>query len=58
MTPKELLYLADALDHEKELECITNHVAQSVSEADLQPFLTQLATKHKEIFNQFFHALE
>ena len=57
MTPKELLYIQDALGHEQTLEKICQFTSEQVTVQDLKPYLTQLATKHKEIFNQFFQVL-
>lgn len=58
MTPKELLYIEDSLGHQQHLEALFRFTSEQISAQDLKPYLTQLATKHKEIFNQFFQILE
>lgn len=57
MTAKELLYIEDALGHEQALETICRFTSEQIAAQDLKPYLTQLSTKHKEIFNNFFQVL-
>ena len=45
MSPKELLYIEDALGHEKFLKTQCQSAA----------YVTQLASKHEELFKQFYN---
>lgn len=57
MSPKELLYIGDALGHEKFQETKCQHVAQSLQCEELKSYVEQLAAKHKEIFASFYQLL-
>ena len=53
MSPKELLYVEDALSHAKFLEsqCIT---ASQVTDPKLKNCLNQMAEKHRQTFSSFY----
>lgn len=53
MSPKELLYIEDALGHEKQIKCTCQDSAQKLEDAELKGFVSSLATKHTECFNKF-----
>ena len=46
MSPKELLYIEDALGHEKQL-----------SDGELKSFVSELSGKHQASFNKFYGLL-
>lgn len=54
MSPKELLYVEDALCHAKFLEsqCIT--AASQVTDPKLKNCLNQMAEKHRQTFSSFY----
>ena len=54
MSPKELLYLEDALGHEQFLKSQCQEAVQQLQDADLKNCAQQMLDKHKQIFNQFY----
>lgn len=57
MTSKELLYLTDALGHEKFMESICKETATKIQDAELKNLLTQYEAKHKELFGKIYSLL-
>lgn len=57
MTNKELLYIEDALGHEKYYRDQCRESCTSLKDEDLRSMVTDLAQKHAEIFNGFYHVL-
>ncbi|MEF9933950.1 MAG: hypothetical protein RSA01_04685 [Clostridium sp.] len=55
MSPKELLYIADALGHEEFMKCKTSE--GNLQDASLQNLVTQINAKHQEIFSKFMQLL-
>ena len=53
MSPKELLYIDDALGHEKQIKCTCQDSAAQLSDSELSGFVSSLAAKHTECFNKF-----
>ena len=57
MTSKELMYVEDALGHEKFMQtCATNATSQ-LTDPVLSSYMNELVQKHQEIFQQFYHLL-
>lgn len=54
MSDKELLYIEDALGHAKFLQAQCQQASQTLQDPALKNYASQLATKHQNIFNQFF----
>ena len=54
MTPKELLYIEDALGHETEMKTSCQDLANQIQDADLKAFVQGLANKHNQCFSQFY----
>ncbi len=54
MSPKELLYVEDALGHEKFLRTQCQQAVNSLTDPDLKNLVQQLMQKHQEIFTQFY----
>lgn len=54
MSPKELLYIEDALGHENILKCQCQEATQTIQDADLKQYVQQLVNKHQQLFNQFY----
>lgn len=54
MSPKELLYIEDALGHQQQLQTQCNDSASRIQDPELQNFIRQMATKHSNIFSQFY----
>lgn len=57
MTSKELLYVEDALGHEQYFETKCNEVMNQLQDADLKNCVSEMAQKHKQIFQQFYGLL-
>ena len=54
MTTKELLYLEDALGHEKYFQTKCSETANQIQDADLKSCVQQMAQKHQQIFQSFY----
>ena len=57
MTPKELLYIEDALGHEKFFQTQCMQTASQLQDADLRACVEQMAEKHRQIFQNLFGLL-
>ncbi|MGI6269522.1 MAG: hypothetical protein ACOYKJ_03125 [Candidatus Howiella sp.] len=55
MSPKELLYIEDALGHETFLKTQCQSAASSIQDGELKNYVTQLVSKHEELFKQFYN---
>lgn len=58
MSPKELLYIEDALGHQKQIQATCQSSAMEIQDAELKSFVEQLSQKHGECFNSFFGLLK
>ena len=54
MSPKELLYIEDALGHEKFLKTQCQEAIQNLQDGELKNYAQQLVNKHQQIFDQFY----
>jgi len=54
MTTKELLYIEDALGHEQYLQNRFKQTAQQLQDVQLKNYVEQMASKHQELFSQFY----
>ena len=54
MSPKELLYIEDALGHEQFLKQQCQEASQNLQDATLKSYAQHLMNKHQDIFNQFY----
>ena len=57
MTNKELLYIEDALSHEKFLQSCACKTSKQIQDAMLSTYVEQLEKKHLEHFNKFLNLL-
>ncbi|WP_200814933.1 hypothetical protein [Scatolibacter rhodanostii] len=57
MSPKELLYIEDALGHEE--FCITQckNVVQNLQDGELKQCAQQLCEKHQTLFGQLYQLI-
>jgi len=58
MSPKELLYIEDALSHEEHMYKACESTASQLQDADLKNFVSQLASKHRQNFTQLYQLLK
>lgn len=57
MTTKELLYIEDALGHEKYFQTKCGEVANQIQDAELKSYVQQMAQKHQQIFQSIYSLL-
>jgi hypothetical protein len=57
MTSKELLYVEDALGHEKYLQAQCKATAEQLQDQELKQYVTQLAQNHQQIYDQMYKLL-
>lgn len=57
MSPKELLYIEDALGHETQIKCCCTDAANQLQDPELKSFVSQLAQRHGECFKSFYSLL-
>lgn len=58
MTEKELLYLEDATNHEKNLIEISNIIISNLENKNLQTFLTNQLKKHENLKEKLLAVME
>ena len=58
MTQKELLYLEDAIGHEKSIMTICNESVKLLQDESLKTFLQGEAEKHKQAHNRLLRLME
>ena len=54
MSPKELLYIEDALGHEKFLKTQRQEAVQNLQDGELKNCVQQLMNKHQQLFDSFY----
>lgn len=57
MTSKELMYVEDALGHEKYFQTRCQEVAGQLQDAKLKAMVQQMAQKHQQVFQSFYGLL-
>ncbi len=57
MTSKELLYVEDALGHEKYFQTKCRETANQIQDKDLKAYVEQMEKKHQQIFQSFYDLL-
>ena len=57
MTPKELLYIEDALGHEQFFGSKCAETAAKLQDPELRACVEQMAATHKKIFQNFYGML-
>lgn len=58
MTQKELLYLEDAINHEKNIISICNEAINMLENDDLISFFENEKNKHQELFDSLINSME
>ena len=54
MSPKELMYIEDALSHEQFLAAQCQQAAESLQNPELKNYVSQLAQQHQQLFNKLY----
>ncbi len=57
MSPKELLYVEDALGHEKQMKTVCSDFSSQIQDVDLKNFVNELCSKHQETFDRLYGLL-
>ena len=57
MTNKELLYVEDALSHEKFMKTSSQKASTQIQDPILSGYMEELETKHNELYNKFLNLL-
>ena len=58
MSPKELLYIEDTLDHLTENKKCCTDLAANIQDASLRTLLQDITAKETQIFNRFYSLLQ
>lgn len=58
MSPKELLYIEDALGHTCHMKTCCNATTSQLQDGELKTFVTQLASRHQQAFDKFYQLLK
>ena len=54
MSPKDLMYIEDALGHEKFLKTQCQEAVQNLQDGELKNCVQQLMNKHQQLFDSFY----
>lgn len=57
MSPKELLYVEDALGHSQEMHTSCTDFASQITDPELKTFVQNLASQHQNCFTKFYELL-
>ncbi len=57
MSPKELLYIEDALGHTKQIKTVCNDFSSQIGDTALSNFIQQIAQKQQQTFDRFYNLL-
>lgn len=57
MSPKELLYIEDALGHGQQIKCLCSDSQSSVTDPELKNLISSVAERHTQSFNRFYRLL-
>ena len=57
MSPKELLYIEDALGHTKQIKTLCSDFSSQIGDTELSNFLMQLAQRQQNTFDSIYNLL-
>ena len=57
MSPKELLYIDDALGHETQLKAACTDFASKIEDAELKSFVSSIAQNKSQCISRFYGLL-
>ena len=58
MSPKELMYIEDALGHEKQVKATCMDSANQLQDAELKQLVADLSQRHASCFSQLYTLLK
>ncbi len=57
MSPKELLYIEDALGHTKQIKTVCTDFSNQLGDTELSNFVADIAKKQQQTFDRIFNLL-
>lgn len=57
MSPKELLYVEDALGHTNQIKTVCNDFSNQLGDAELKNFVADIARRQQQAFDRFYGLL-
>ncbi len=57
MSPKELLYIEDALGHTKQIKTVCTDFSSQLNDTELSNFVQDIARKQQQTFDRFYNLL-
>jgi len=57
MSPKELLYIEDALGHTKQIKTVCTDFSSQLGDTELSNFVQDIARKQQQTFERFYNLL-
>jgi len=57
MSPKELLYVEDALGHTNQIKTVCDDFRTQLGDTELQNFVADIARRQKQTFDRFYGLL-
>ncbi len=57
MSPKELLYIEDALGHAKQIKTVCTDFSNQLSDSELSNFVQDIAKKQQQTFDRIYNLL-
>jgi hypothetical protein len=57
MSPKELLYIEDALGHTKQIKTVCTELSSQLGDAELSNFVSEISKKQQAVFKSFYDLL-
>lgn len=57
MSPKELLYIEDALGHTKQIKTVCSDFSNQLNDTELSNFVQTIAQKQQQAFDKFYNLL-
>ena len=57
MSPKELLYIEDALGHTKQIKTVCTDFSNQLGDTELANFVSQIAQKQQKVFESIYSLL-
>ena len=57
MSPKELMYIEDALGHEQQMKTSCKETSTKLSDSELSAFVNSLSERYEQTFKNFYSLL-
>ncbi len=57
MSPKELLYIEDALGHTQQIKTVCNEFSNQLGDTELSNFVQTIAQKQQQTFDRIYNLL-